>query len=87
MAYQVVKNQQKTGQIKRDRLQVRVFALSHFSDGLSDKGENWPSATLWQIVEKQQQKLKVLHIEVIVPMNWTLNGMLLQSSQKPDVKK
>ena len=62
MAQQVVKNQQKAGKVEGHSLQLAVSALCHFSDGLGDQGEDWPSPPLWQIVEKEQQELEVLHI-------------------------
>lgn len=82
MAQQVVENQQQAGEVEGHSLQLRVSALCHFSDGLSDQGEDWPSPTLRQIVEKEEQELEVLHIKVVLSMNRTLDRVLLQRSQK-----
>lgn len=37
---QVVKNQTQAGQIEGDCLQLGVYALCHFSDGLGDQGQD-----------------------------------------------
>lgn len=87
MAQQVVKHKQQSGQVEGHSFQLGVSALRHFSDGLGDQGEDRPSPTLRQIVEKEQQELEVLHIKVIFSMNRTLDGVLLQCSQKPEKRR
>lgn len=82
VAQQVVKNQTQAGQVEGHCFQLGVSALCHFCDGLGDQGQDWPPTTLWQVVEKEQQELKVLHIKVVFSVNRTLNSVLLQSSQK-----
>lgn len=82
MAQQVVKNQTQACQVEGHSLQLGVFALRHFSDGLGDQGEDCPAAALWQIVEKEQQELEVLDIEVVFSVHRTLHGVLLQRSQE-----
>lgn len=80
MTQQVVKNEQQTGQVQRNSLQLGVSALCHFSDGLSDHGEDWPSTTFGQIVEKEQEQLEMFHIKVILWLDRALDGVLFQGS-------
>ncbi len=76
MAQQVVKNQTESGQVEGHCLQLGVSALCHFCDGLGDQGQNCPTTTLRQIVEKEQQELEVFHIKVVFSVNRTLNSVL-----------
>ena len=82
VAQQVVKNQTQACQVEGHGLQLGVFALCHFSDGLGDQGEDCSPAALRQIVEQQQQELEVLDIEVVFSVHRTLYGVLLQRSQE-----
>lgn len=46
VSQQVVKDQQQTGQVEGNGLQLRVPILCHFSDGLCDHGEDRPPPAL-----------------------------------------
>lgn len=76
MVQQVVKDQQQAGEVEGHSLQLRVSALCHFSDGLGDLSEHGPPATFRQVVEEKHQELEMLHVEVILPMNRTLDSVL-----------
>lgn len=82
VAEQVVKHQTQAGQVERNCFQLGVSALCHLCDGLGDQGQDWPPAALWQVVEKEQEELQVLHVKVVVSVNRTLDGVLLQCPQK-----
>lgn len=80
---QVVKDQQDAGQIEGHALELGVHVGGHLRDGLGAEREHAAAARVRQVVEDEEQQLQVLHVQVLVAGQRTLQRVLLQCAHKP----